>query len=67
MNSTKYEFESNIRYSCIIYFETSSLWTDTTLERNMLMETVYPRLKDYCRERHGLDFQVGRSPTSGLY
>jgi len=34
------------------------LLPDTTLERNMLMETVYPRLKDYCRERYGLDFQV---------
>jgi len=24
----------------------------------MLMETVYPRLKEYCREQHGLEFQV---------
>ncbi|KAK3802261.1 hypothetical protein RRG08_004547, partial [Elysia crispata] len=30
----------------------------TTLERNNLMEKVYPRLKDYCREKHGLEFQV---------
>ncbi len=22
------------------------------------METVYPRLKEYCREQHGLEFQV---------
>lgn len=28
-----------------------------TLERNSLMERVYPQLKNYCRERHGLDFQ----------
>uniref|UniRef100_A0A914PZA0 DUF4062 domain-containing protein n=2 Tax=Panagrolaimus TaxID=55784 RepID=A0A914PZA0_9BILA len=37
---------------------TSSTFTDTTLERNALMEDVYPALKMYCRETHGLDFQV---------
>lgn len=37
---------------------TSSTFTDTTLERNALMEDVYPNLKRYCRETHGLDFQV---------
>lgn len=35
----------------------SSTFTDMTLERNTLMERVYPRLKKYCRERFGLDFQ----------
>jgi hypothetical protein len=28
------------------------------MERNTLMEHVYPRLKAYCRDRHGLEFQV---------
>ena len=28
------------------------------LERQTLMEHVYPRVKDYCRQRYGLDFQV---------
>lgn len=37
---------------------TSSTFTDTTVERNALMEDVYPALKRYCRETHGLDFQV---------
>ncbi|GMT33781.1 hypothetical protein PFISCL1PPCAC_25078, partial [Pristionchus fissidentatus] len=37
---------------------TSSTFTDTTVERNALMEDVYPRLKEHCREMHGLDFQV---------
>ncbi|CAB3397348.1 unnamed protein product [Caenorhabditis bovis] len=37
---------------------TSSTFTDTTVERNALMEEVYPKLKEYCRETHGLDFQV---------
>jgi len=29
------------------------------LERNILMEHVYPKLKDYCRDRYGIEFQVG--------
>lgn len=28
------------------------------MERNTLMATVYPKLKEYCREKHGLEFQV---------
>ncbi|KAK0046460.1 NACHT and WD repeat domain-containing protein 2 [Biomphalaria pfeifferi] len=44
--------------SRIVRIFTSSTFTDTTLERNNLMEKVYPRLKDYCREKHGLEFQV---------
>lgn len=36
----------------------SSTFTDMTLERNSFMERTYPRLKKYCREKHGLDFQV---------
>lgn len=35
----------------------SSTFTDMTLERNSLMERVYPKLKNYCREQYGLDFQ----------
>lgn len=31
---------------------------DTTMERNTLMAKCYPRIKDYCREKHGLEFQV---------
>lgn len=33
--------------------------SDTTMERNTLMAQCYPKLKDYCREKHGLEFQVG--------
>ena len=33
------------------------LSSDTFVERNTLMERVYPRLKSYCQER-GYDFQV---------
>lgn len=28
-----------------------------SLERNTLMEEVYPKIKEYCKERHGLEFQ----------
>ncbi|KAK2159955.1 hypothetical protein LSH36_143g06023 [Paralvinella palmiformis] len=44
--------------SKIVRIFTSSTFTDTTTERNSLMETVYPRLKEFCREKHGLEFQV---------
>uniref|UniRef100_A0AC35UEM1 NACHT domain-containing protein n=1 Tax=Rhabditophanes sp. KR3021 TaxID=114890 RepID=A0AC35UEM1_9BILA len=44
--------------SKVVRVFTSSTFTDTTLERNMLMEEVYPNLKNYCREVHGLDFQT---------
>uniref|UniRef100_T1J835 NACHT domain-containing protein n=1 Tax=Strigamia maritima TaxID=126957 RepID=T1J835_STRMM len=44
--------------SKIVRIFTSSTFTDTSMERNTLMEQVYPKLKDYCRERHGLEFQV---------
>jgi len=33
--------------------------SDTTMERNTLMAQCYPKIKDYCREKHGLEFQVG--------
>lgn len=35
------------------------LVADTTMERNTLMAKCYPKIKDYCREKHGLEFQVG--------
>ncbi|XP_022788384.1 NACHT domain- and WD repeat-containing protein 1-like [Stylophora pistillata] len=41
----------------IVRIFTSSTFTDTSVERNTLMERVYPRLKSYCQER-GYDFQV---------
>lgn len=31
---------------------------DTLAERDSLIENVFPKLKDYCREKHGLEFQV---------
>jgi hypothetical protein len=30
---------------------------DMSLERNTLMEEIYPKIKEYCKERHGLEFQ----------
>ena len=35
----------------------SSTYTDMMLEKNVLVTEVYPRLKELCRERYGLEFQ----------
>uniref|UniRef100_A0A1I7RSF5 WD_REPEATS_REGION domain-containing protein n=1 Tax=Bursaphelenchus xylophilus TaxID=6326 RepID=A0A1I7RSF5_BURXY len=51
-----YEIPSPL--SKLVRVFTSSTFTDTMVERNALMEEVYPALKRYCRETHGLDFQV---------
>jgi hypothetical protein len=32
--------------------------SDTLAERDSLIENVFPNLKDYCREKYGLEFQV---------
>jgi hypothetical protein len=39
------------------------LCTDTKEERNVLMQNVYPKLAAYCREKYGLEFQVGASTS----
>ncbi|XP_022102528.1 NACHT domain- and WD repeat-containing protein 1-like [Acanthaster planci] len=44
--------------SKVVRIFTSSTFTDTSVERNALMRETYPRLKDYCKSRHGLEFQV---------
>jgi hypothetical protein len=31
---------------------------DTGAERQALRETVYPKLREFCRENYGLEFQV---------
>ena len=36
----------------------SSTFTDMTLEKTALVSEVYPRLKEYCREKYGIEFQV---------
>ena len=43
---------------------TSSTFTDMLMERNTLMEWVYPKIREYCREKHGLEFQVNYFFTS---
>uniref|UniRef100_A0A8P4K896 NACHT and WD repeat domain containing 2 n=1 Tax=Dicentrarchus labrax TaxID=13489 RepID=A0A8P4K896_DICLA len=34
------------------------LSADTEAERNALKEHVYPKLRDFCRENYGIEFQV---------
>lgn len=31
---------------------------DTEAERNALKEHVYPKLREFCRENYGIEFQV---------
>ncbi|CAF4640102.1 unnamed protein product [Rotaria socialis] len=35
----------------------SSTFSDTLAERDSLIDTVFPKLKTYCREKYGLEFQ----------
>ena len=50
--------------SKIVRIFTSSTFTDMLMERNTLMEWVYPKIKEYCREKHGLEFQVTKERMS---
>ncbi|KAG7241620.1 hypothetical protein INR49_025540 [Caranx melampygus] len=34
---------------------------DTEAERNALKEHVYPKLRDFCRENYGIEFQISIS------
>ena len=43
----------------------SSTYTDMTLEKTSLFAEVYPKLKEYCREKYGLEFQVSSILTLG--
>ena len=37
---------------------------DMIQERNHLMERVYPQMKNYCLEKHRLEFQVRCSASN---
>ena len=52
--------------SKIVRIFTSSTFTDMLMERNTLMEYVYPKIKEYCRERYGLEFQVSNQCVNNL-
>ena len=52
--------------SKIVRIFTSSTFTDMLMERNTLMEYVYPKIKEYCRERHGLEFQVSKGKLEDM-
>jgi hypothetical protein len=40
---------------------------DTLSERDSLIDTVFPKLKDYCREQYGLEFQASRNKFSLIF
>lgn len=52
------EIEFSIRIGSMSFHGQKNTFADTTMERNTLMAKCYPRIKDYCREKHGLEFQV---------
>lgn len=54
--SGKYNRVPDLRKKVIRIF-LSSTFTDTNSERDYLIEKIYPRLKDYCKREHDLDFQ----------
>lgn len=39
---------------------------DTEAERNALKEHVYPKLREFCRENYGIEFQVTGCVPLGL-
>ena len=45
-----------VSFQIICYY--IPLFADTKEERNALMQHVYPKLAEFCREMHGLEFQV---------
>lgn len=52
----------------MVRFQTNrSSLQDTTMERNTLMAKCYPKIKDYCREKHGLEFQVSSHSRANSY
>jgi hypothetical protein len=42
----------------IIRIYLSSTHTDMTMEKTELIQHIFPLIKAYCKDRHGLDFQV---------
>lgn len=41
-----------------LFVHSVCLVTDTEAERNALKEHIYPKLRDFCRENYGIEFQV---------
>ena len=40
----------------------SSTFTDMSLEKGAVFNEVYPKLKEYCRDKYGIEFQVRYLP-----
>ncbi|CAF1011593.1 unnamed protein product [Adineta steineri] len=52
----RYQEIPDVRSKVIRIF-LSSTFTDTLAERDSLIENVFLKLKDYCRQKYGLEFQ----------
>ena len=44
--------------SPLIRIYLSSTYTDMTMEKGELVNHIFPLIKNYCKDKHGLDFQV---------
>ncbi|KAK7499076.1 hypothetical protein BaRGS_00009623 [Batillaria attramentaria] len=44
--------------SKVIKLFISSTFTDFVVERNVLQEQVFPKIRKYCRDKYGVDFQA---------
>ena len=44
----------------VIRIYLSSNFTDMVMEKTELVNHIFPIIRKYCKDRHGLDFQVGQ-------
>ena len=44
----------------VIRIYLSSNFTDMVMEKTELVNHIFPIIRNYCKDRHGLDFQVRR-------
>ena len=49
----------------VIRIYLSSNFTDMVMEKTELVNHIFPIIRNYCKDRHGLDFQVELKSTKG--
>ena len=49
----------------VIRIYLSSNFTDMVMEKTELVNHIFPIIRNYCKDRHGLDFQVELESTKG--
>ena len=52
-------FTGEKKCTTLLVLQLSTLsFADTLAERDSLIENIFPKLKEYCRQQYGLEFQV---------